>query len=132
MFISWNNSWLTILERDALHELKPSNRLSKYVPLSWAEYPMCFSYYISQASLFAVMSISFECRLKFFLLFSIMVDLKLVFESYNLCLRMFFDQLHHSSLSQDGLTPLDVCLYSGQDTKTYELIKLLKQLPKLG
>jgi hypothetical protein len=87
MFISWNNSWLTILERDALHELKPSNRLSKYVPLSWAEYPMCFSYYISQASLFAVMSISFECRLKFLLLFSIMVDLKLVFESYNLCLR---------------------------------------------
>ncbi|XP_023543881.1 ankyrin repeat domain-containing protein, chloroplastic isoform X2 [Cucurbita pepo subsp. pepo] len=30
----------------------------------------------------------------------------------------------------EGLTPLDICLCSGQDTKTYELIKLLKQLPK--
>jgi hypothetical protein len=33
-------------------------------------------------------------------------------------------------LLQDGLTPLDLCLYSGQTTKTYELIKLLKQPPK--
>lgn len=32
--------------------------------------------------------------------------------------------------NKDGLTPLDLCLYSGQDTKTYELIKLLKKLPK--
>ncbi|KAJ0025419.1 hypothetical protein Pint_07694 [Pistacia integerrima] len=30
----------------------------------------------------------------------------------------------------EGLTPLDLCLYSGEDTRTYELIKLLKQLPK--
>ncbi|RVX16448.1 Ankyrin repeat domain-containing protein, chloroplastic [Vitis vinifera] len=33
-------------------------------------------------------------------------------------------------LSQDGLSPLELCLYSGQDTRTYELIKLLKQLPQ--
>ncbi|KAF5958084.1 hypothetical protein HYC85_005309 [Camellia sinensis] len=33
--------------------------------------------------------------------------------------------------NQDGLTALDLCLYSGHDTRTYELIKLLKQLPKL-
>ncbi|KAL7223760.1 hypothetical protein ACSBR1_025252 [Camellia fascicularis] len=32
--------------------------------------------------------------------------------------------------NQDGLTALDLCLYSGHDTRTYELIKLLKQLPK--
>ncbi|THG12036.1 hypothetical protein TEA_017409 [Camellia sinensis var. sinensis] len=37
---------------------------------------------------------------------------------------------HHICLSQDGLTALDLCLYSGHDTRTYELIKLLKQLPK--
>lgn len=41
-----------------------------------------------------------------------------------------FDRLQHYIVSQDGLTPLDLCLYSGQDTKTYELIKLLKKLPK--
>ncbi|CAM8902377.1 unnamed protein product [Rhodiola kirilowii] len=29
--------------------------------------------------------------------------------------------------NQDGLTPLDLCLYFGRDTRTYELIKLLKQ-----
>ncbi|KAG7967855.1 hypothetical protein I3843_08G120800 [Carya illinoinensis] len=33
--------------------------------------------------------------------------------------------------NKDGLTPLDLCLCSGQDIKTYELIKLLKQLPQL-
>jgi len=27
---------------------------------------------------------------------------------------------------QDGLTPLDLCLYSGQSARTYELIKLFK------
>ncbi|XP_022751510.1 ankyrin repeat domain-containing protein, chloroplastic-like [Durio zibethinus] len=32
--------------------------------------------------------------------------------------------------NKDGLNPLDFCLYSGRDTRTYELIKLLKQLPK--
>lgn len=32
--------------------------------------------------------------------------------------------------NKDGLTPLDLCLYSGRDTSTYELIKLLKLLPK--
>ncbi|KAL2921246.1 Ankyrin repeat domain-containing protein chloroplastic [Bienertia sinuspersici] len=32
--------------------------------------------------------------------------------------------------NKDGLTPLALCLYSGRDTKTYELIKLLKQLPR--
>uniref|UniRef100_A0A1D1ZJA1 Ankyrin repeat domain-containing protein, chloroplastic n=1 Tax=Anthurium amnicola TaxID=1678845 RepID=A0A1D1ZJA1_9ARAE len=32
---------------------------------------------------------------------------------------------------QDGFTPLDLCLYSGQNSSTYELIKLLKELPKL-
>ncbi|KAK0604032.1 hypothetical protein LWI29_011341 [Acer saccharum] len=32
--------------------------------------------------------------------------------------------------NKDGLTPLDLCLYSGQDTRNYELIKLLKQFPK--
>ncbi|XP_017978198.1 PREDICTED: ankyrin repeat domain-containing protein, chloroplastic isoform X2 [Theobroma cacao] len=32
--------------------------------------------------------------------------------------------------NKDGLAPLDLCLYSGRDTITYELIKLLKQLPK--
>ncbi|XWS29149.1 hypothetical protein CRYUN_Cryun24cG0003800 [Craigia yunnanensis] len=32
--------------------------------------------------------------------------------------------------NKDGLTPLGLCLYSGGDTRTYELIKLLKQLPK--
>lgn len=30
---------------------------------------------------------------------------------------------------QDGLTPLDLCLYSGHGIRTYELIRLLKQLP---
>ncbi|KAF9600424.1 hypothetical protein IFM89_009339 [Coptis chinensis] len=34
--------------------------------------------------------------------------------------------------NQDGLTSLDLCLYSGRATRTYELIKLLKQLPKTG
>ncbi|XP_054809116.1 ankyrin repeat domain-containing protein, chloroplastic [Prosopis cineraria] len=32
--------------------------------------------------------------------------------------------------NKDGLTPLDLCLHSGQDLRTYELIKLLKQLPR--
>ncbi|XWS33918.1 hypothetical protein CRYUN_Cryun22dG0124100 [Craigia yunnanensis] len=32
--------------------------------------------------------------------------------------------------NKDGLTPLDLCLYSGGDTRIYELIKLLKQVPK--
>ncbi|KAJ4973610.1 hypothetical protein NE237_006784 [Protea cynaroides] len=32
--------------------------------------------------------------------------------------------------NRDGLTPLELCLHSGRDTRTYELIKLLKQLPK--
>ncbi|KAJ0025423.1 hypothetical protein Pint_07698 [Pistacia integerrima] len=32
--------------------------------------------------------------------------------------------------NQEGLTALDLCLYSGKDMRTYELIKLLKQLPK--
>lgn len=32
--------------------------------------------------------------------------------------------------NQDGLTPLELCLHSGRDTKTYELIKLLKELPR--
>jgi hypothetical protein len=32
--------------------------------------------------------------------------------------------------SQDGSTPLDLCLSSGRDTRTYELIKLLKQFMK--
>ncbi|XP_019422582.1 PREDICTED: ankyrin repeat domain-containing protein, chloroplastic-like isoform X2 [Lupinus angustifolius] len=33
--------------------------------------------------------------------------------------------------NKDGLTPLDLCLYLGQCLRTYELIKLLKQQPKL-
>ncbi|XP_050368912.1 ankyrin repeat domain-containing protein, chloroplastic [Argentina anserina] len=32
--------------------------------------------------------------------------------------------------NKDGLTPLELCLRSGRDTRTYELIKLLKLLPK--
>uniref|UniRef100_A0A5B7C7T3 Uncharacterized protein n=1 Tax=Davidia involucrata TaxID=16924 RepID=A0A5B7C7T3_DAVIN len=32
--------------------------------------------------------------------------------------------------NQDGLTPLDLCLHCGQETRTYELIKLMKQLPR--
>ncbi|KAJ6682298.1 ANKYRIN REPEAT DOMAIN-CONTAINING PROTEIN CHLOROPLASTIC [Salix koriyanagi] len=32
--------------------------------------------------------------------------------------------------NKDGLTPLDLCLCSGRDTRTYELIKLLKQFAK--
>ncbi|XP_043695731.1 ankyrin repeat domain-containing protein, chloroplastic isoform X2 [Telopea speciosissima] len=32
--------------------------------------------------------------------------------------------------NRDCLAPLELCLYSGKDTRTYELIKLLKQLPK--
>ncbi|XP_021747750.1 ankyrin repeat domain-containing protein, chloroplastic-like [Chenopodium quinoa] len=32
--------------------------------------------------------------------------------------------------NKDNLTALELCLYSGNDTKTYELIKLLKQLPR--
>ncbi|GKV45125.1 hypothetical protein SLEP1_g52241 [Rubroshorea leprosula] len=32
--------------------------------------------------------------------------------------------------NKDGLTPLHLCLYSGHDTRTYELIKLLKELPR--
>ncbi|XP_030463980.2 ankyrin repeat domain-containing protein, chloroplastic [Syzygium oleosum] len=32
--------------------------------------------------------------------------------------------------NQDGMTPLDLCLHSGRDLRTYELIRLLKQLPK--
>ncbi|KAK6924539.1 Ankyrin repeat, partial [Dillenia turbinata] len=32
--------------------------------------------------------------------------------------------------NKDGLTPLDLCLYSGRDTRTYELIKLFKESPK--
>lgn len=32
--------------------------------------------------------------------------------------------------NQEGLTPLDLSLHFGRDTRTYELIKLLKQLPK--
>ncbi|XP_011081481.1 ankyrin repeat domain-containing protein, chloroplastic isoform X1 [Sesamum indicum] len=31
--------------------------------------------------------------------------------------------------NRDGLTPLDLCLYFGRDTRTYELIKLLKRFP---
>ncbi|XP_055805320.1 ankyrin repeat domain-containing protein, chloroplastic [Solanum dulcamara] len=34
--------------------------------------------------------------------------------------------------NRDGLTPLDICLHSGRDIRTYELIKLLKQLPKVS
>ncbi|XP_042042262.1 ankyrin repeat domain-containing protein, chloroplastic [Salvia splendens] len=30
--------------------------------------------------------------------------------------------------NKDGLTALDLCLYSGRDTRTYELIKLLKRM----
>nr|XP_016481359.1 PREDICTED: ankyrin repeat domain-containing protein, chloroplastic-like [Nicotiana tabacum] len=33
--------------------------------------------------------------------------------------------------NRDGLTPLDICLHYGRDIRTYELIKLLKQLPKV-
>ncbi|KAK6796574.1 hypothetical protein RDI58_004275 [Solanum bulbocastanum] len=33
--------------------------------------------------------------------------------------------------NRDGLTPLGICLHSGRDIRTYELIKLLKQLPKV-
>ncbi|PHU25051.1 hypothetical protein BC332_03383 [Capsicum chinense] len=33
--------------------------------------------------------------------------------------------------NRDGLTPLDICLHTGRDIRTYELIKLLKQLPKV-
>ncbi|XP_022883764.1 ankyrin repeat domain-containing protein, chloroplastic [Olea europaea var. sylvestris] len=32
--------------------------------------------------------------------------------------------------NQDGLTPLDLCLYAGRDKRTYELIKLIKRVPK--
>nr|GMC93355.1 ankyrin repeat domain-containing protein, chloroplastic [Ipomoea batatas] len=32
-------------------------------------------------------------------------------------------------LVQDGLTPIDLCLHSGRNIRTYELLKLLKQLP---
>ncbi|GFQ07861.1 ankyrin repeat domain-containing protein chloroplastic [Phtheirospermum japonicum] len=32
--------------------------------------------------------------------------------------------------NRNGLTALDLCLYSGRDTRTYEVIKLLKLLPK--
>lgn len=32
--------------------------------------------------------------------------------------------------NKDGLTPLDLCLYAGRDKRTYELIKLIKQVPK--
>eukprot|EP01018_Ginkgo_biloba_P014453 Gb_38758 [translate_table: standard] len=30
--------------------------------------------------------------------------------------------------NKDGYTPLDLCLCSGRDTRTYELIRLLKKL----
>lgn len=33
--------------------------------------------------------------------------------------------------NRDGLTALDICLHSGRDIRTYELIKLLKQLRKV-
>ncbi|KAK9135809.1 hypothetical protein Syun_015139 [Stephania yunnanensis] len=32
--------------------------------------------------------------------------------------------------NKDGLTPVELCLYSGRHTRTYELVKLLKVLPK--
>ncbi|KAK1388162.1 Aberrant large forked product [Heracleum sosnowskyi] len=32
--------------------------------------------------------------------------------------------------NREGLIPLELCLYSGQDIRTYELIKLLKLLPR--
>ncbi|XP_057859647.2 ankyrin repeat domain-containing protein, chloroplastic isoform X1 [Cryptomeria japonica] len=32
--------------------------------------------------------------------------------------------------NKDGNTPLDLCLHSGQDMRTFELIRLLKTLPK--
>ncbi|KAL3527262.1 hypothetical protein ACH5RR_011918 [Cinchona calisaya] len=32
--------------------------------------------------------------------------------------------------NKGGLTPLELCLYAGRDTRTYELIKLLKLLPR--
>ncbi|EXB31390.1 Ankyrin repeat domain-containing protein [Morus notabilis] len=32
--------------------------------------------------------------------------------------------------NKDGLTPLNLCLYYSRDTRTYELIKVLKLLPK--
>lgn len=44
------------------------------------------------------------------------------------CITCFSSML--VALPQDGLTPLDLCLYSGRDIRTYELIKLLKDLPK--
>ncbi|XP_019182617.1 PREDICTED: ankyrin repeat domain-containing protein, chloroplastic [Ipomoea nil] len=31
--------------------------------------------------------------------------------------------------NRDGLTPIDLCLHSGRNIRTYELLKLLKQLP---
>ncbi|KAK9678879.1 hypothetical protein RND81_11G238500 [Saponaria officinalis] len=34
--------------------------------------------------------------------------------------------------NKDGLSPLELCLHFGRDSKTYELIKLLKQLPRQG
>ncbi|RRT72413.1 hypothetical protein B296_00033985 [Ensete ventricosum] len=37
--------------------------------------------------------------------------------------------LYTDSFYQDGLTPLDLCLYSGHNSRTYELIKQLKQFP---
>lgn len=32
--------------------------------------------------------------------------------------------------NQDGLSPVELCLHCGRDTKTFELIKILKQLPR--
>ncbi|KAL5984050.1 hypothetical protein ACLOJK_018152 [Asimina triloba] len=32
--------------------------------------------------------------------------------------------------NKDGLTPLDLCLHLGHDARTYELIKILKELPR--
>lgn len=57
-------------------------------------------------------SISLSIRLMLALYFMLILIFKLQF----LC-----------CLCQDGLTPLDLCLYSGQSFQTYVLIKLLKQ-----
>ncbi|KAK6136811.1 hypothetical protein DH2020_029446 [Rehmannia glutinosa] len=44
--------------------------------------------------------------------------------------KAFADQGADKSLkNRNGFTALDLCLYSGRDTRTYEIIKLLKTLP---
>jgi len=79
----------------------------------------CFFKYISCYTLNERkrnLGIVIECSISLFTWLMLVISLILILKFQFVC-----------CLFQDGLTPLDLCLYSGQSFQTYVLIKLLKQ-----